>query len=54
LTILTKSDKISLSEQINLNTQLKTKFGLQAISFSIKSQAGKNEIWKYIKEAIKE
>ena len=54
LTILTKSDKISFSEQQNLNTQLKTKFGLQAISFSIKSQAGKNEIWKYIKEAIKE
>jgi GTP-binding protein len=54
LTILTKSDKISFSEQKNLNAQLKKKFDLQAISFSIKSQAAKNEIWKYIKEAIKE
>lgn len=54
LTILTKSDKISFSEQNNLSTKLKTKFGLQTISFSIKAQAGKNEIWKYINEAIKE
>jgi len=54
LTILTKSDKLSFSEQKNLCTQLKTKFGLQVISFSIKSQAGKNEVWKYINEAIKE
>jgi GTP-binding protein len=54
LTILTKSDKISLSEQKNLNTQLNKNFGLQAIFFSIKSQAAKNEVWKYIKEAMKE
>lgn len=54
LTILTKSDKISFSEQKKLNAQLKKKFGLLTISFSIKSQAGKNEIWKYINEAIKE
>lgn len=54
LTILTKSDKISFSEQKNLSTQLKTKFGLQTISFSIKAQAGKNDVWKYINEAIKE
>jgi GTP-binding protein len=54
LTILTKSDKISFSEQKKLNTQLIKNFGLQTIFFSIKSQAGKNEIWKYIKEAIKE
>ena len=54
LTILTKSDKISFSEQKNLNTQLKKNFGLQAIFFSIKSQAAKNEVWKYIKEAMKE
>jgi GTP-binding protein len=54
LTILTKSDKIAFSEQKNLSTQLKTKFGLQTISFSIKVQAGKNEIWKYINEAMKE
>jgi GTP-binding protein len=54
LTILTKSDKLSFSGQKNLATQLQKKFGLRAISFSIKSQTGKNEIWKHIKEAIKE
>jgi len=54
LTILTKSDKISFSKQKNLVTQLHKNFGLHAISFSIKSIAGKNEIWKYINEAMKE
>lgn len=54
LTILTKSDKISYSEQKNLITQLHKNFGLHAISFSIKSITGKNEILKYINEAIKE
>jgi GTP-binding protein len=54
LTILTKSDKISFSQQKSLVTQLHKNFGLHAISFSIKSTAGKNEIWKYINEAMKE
>ncbi|MBN2399757.1 MAG: ribosome biogenesis GTP-binding protein YsxC [Candidatus Aminicenantes bacterium] len=54
LTILTKSDKIPFSQQKNLVTQLHRNFGLHAISFSIKSATGKNEIWKYINEAIKE
>lgn len=54
LTILTKSDKISFSEQKNLITRLHKNFGLHAISFSIKSITGKNEILKYINEAIKE
>jgi GTP-binding protein len=54
LTILTKSDKISFSQQRNQIAQLKKKFGLHAISFSIKSPAGKIEIWKQIKEAMKE
>jgi len=54
LTILTKSDKISYSEQKNLITRLQKNFGLHAISFSIKSITGKNEILKYINEAIKE
>ncbi len=54
LTILTKSDKISFSQQRDLIAQFKTKFGLLAISFSIKSPAGKSEIWRRIKEAIKE
>ncbi len=54
LTILTKSDKISLSEQRKLIVQLQQNFSLNAISFSIQSPAGKNEIWKHIKEAIKE
>jgi GTP-binding protein len=52
LTILTKSDKISFSQQRNLIAQLKNKFGLLAISFSIKSPAAKNEIWQRIQEAI--
>jgi len=54
LTILTKSDKISFSQQKNQVTQLHKNFGLHAISFSTKSPAGKNEIWKYINEAMKE
>jgi len=54
LTILTKSDKISFSQQKNLVTQLHKNFGLHAISFSTKSPAGKYEIWKYINEAMKE
>jgi GTP-binding protein len=54
LTILTKSDKISFSQQRDLIAQFKNKFGLFAISFSIKSPAGKNDIWRQIREAIKE
>ncbi|MBN2346581.1 MAG: ribosome biogenesis GTP-binding protein YsxC [Candidatus Aminicenantes bacterium] len=54
LTILTKSDKLSLSEQKKLNEQLKNKFGLQAIFFSVKSPEAKNEIWRQIGEAMKE
>jgi len=54
LTILTKSDKISFSQQKDLVTQLHKKFGLLAISFSIKSPSGKKEIWKHINEAMKE
>jgi len=54
LTILTKSDKLSFSEQRNLTTKLQKQFGLRAILFSIQSPAGKNEIWKQINEAIKE
>jgi len=54
LTILTKSDKISLSEQRNLIAKLQKQFGLLAIPFSIKSPAGKDEIWTRIQEAIKE
>ncbi|HSQ35739.1 MAG TPA: ribosome biogenesis GTP-binding protein YihA/YsxC [Candidatus Binatia bacterium] len=54
LTILTKSDKISFSEQKDLVTKLHKNSGLHAISFSTKSAPGKYEIWKYINEAIKE
>ncbi len=52
LTILTKSDKISFSEQRILIANLQKQFGLLAIPFSIKSPDGKSEIWKRIKEAI--
>ncbi len=52
LTILTKSDKISFSQQRNLIAQLKNKFGLLAISFSIKSPPAKDEIWRRIQEAV--
>jgi GTP-binding protein len=54
LTILTKSDKLSFSKQRNLVAQLQKKFGLHAVPFSIQSPVGKNEIWKQIKEAMKE
>jgi GTP-binding protein len=54
LTILTKSDKISFSQQQRLVTQLQKNFGLHAISFSIKSGAGKDDVWKYINDAMKE
>ena len=52
LTILTKSDKISLSQQRNLIDQFKNKFGLLAIPFSIRSAAGRDEVWRRIQEAI--
>jgi GTP-binding protein len=52
LTILTKSDKLSSSKLRNTIAELHKKFGLCAISFTIQSPAGKNEIWKQIKEAI--
>jgi GTP-binding protein len=51
LTILTKSDKISSSQQRNLIAKLQQQFGLFAIPFSIRSPAGKGEIWKRIREA---
>jgi GTP-binding protein len=54
LTILTKSDKLSSSQQRNLTAKLQQQFGLRAIPFSIRSQAGKSEIWTRINEAIKE
>jgi len=44
--------KSHFSQQRNLIAQLKNKFGLLAISFSIKSPAAKNEIWQRIQEAM--
>lgn len=52
LTILTKGDKISLSQQRNLIAQLKNNFGLLAVPFSILQPAGRDEIWRRIHEAI--
>lgn len=52
LTILTKSDKISLSQQRHLIAQLKNNFGLLAISFSIRSPQARDEVWRRIQEAI--
>jgi GTP-binding protein len=52
LTILTKSDKISLSQQRNLIAKLQKQFGLLAIPFSIRAPEGKGEIWRRIQEAL--
>jgi GTP-binding protein len=52
LTILTKSDKISSSQQRNLIAKLQHQFGLFAIPFSIRSPEGKGEIWQRIREAL--
>jgi GTP-binding protein len=54
LTVLTKSDKISSSELVNQKTSLQNKFGLKAISFSIKSDKNREEILKNINKALME
>ncbi|MCK4760622.1 MAG: YihA family ribosome biogenesis GTP-binding protein [Candidatus Aminicenantes bacterium] len=54
LTVLTKSDKIGSTELTNRKTNLKKKFGLRAISFSIKSDSNKQEILNNINEALME
>lgn len=52
LTILTKCDKVTLSEVNNQIRIIKTQFGLEAIPFSIKTDRGKEEILKRIDEII--
>ena len=54
LTVLTKSDKIGTSELENQKTNLQNKFGLKAISFSIKSNNNREEILNNINKALME
>ena len=54
LTVLTKSDKIRHTELVSQKRKLEDKFGLKAISFSIKSNKNKEEILDNIKKALME
>ncbi len=54
LTVLTKSDKIGSSSLVNQKKDLQNKFGLKAISFSIKSNTNREEILNNINKALME
>jgi GTP-binding protein len=54
LTVLTKSDKLSNSELIGQKKNLHKKFGLNAISFTIRSDENKEEMLKLINNALTE
>lgn len=54
LTVLTKSDKIGSSNLVNQKNDLQNKFGLKAISFSIKSNNNREEILTNINKALME
>ncbi len=54
LTVLTKSDKLRNSELSVQKKTLQTEFGLKVATFSVKSEAKKLEILKYINLALME
>jgi len=54
LTVLTKSDKLSNSELIGQKKILQKKFGLSAVSFTIKSSQNKEEMLNLINKALME
>ena len=54
LTVLTKSDKISFSELNQRKKELQNQFGLEVLSFSIKSNENRLILLKYISNALKE
>lgn len=54
LTVLTKSDKLQDSELIGQKKVLQKKFGLNAVSFTIKSNHNKEEMLKLINKALME
>jgi GTP-binding protein len=54
LTVLTKSDKLNNSELIGQKKVLQKKFGLNAVSFTIKSSQNKEEMLNLINKALME
>lgn len=54
LTVLTKSDKLRFSDIENQKRNLQNKFGLNAISFTIKSDENKEEMLNIINKALVE
>jgi GTP-binding protein EngB required for normal cell division len=52
LTILTKSDKLSVRELQDRVKNSQTKFGLNVIPFSIQSSMDQDEVWKQIDHAL--
>jgi GTP-binding protein len=54
LTVLTKSDKLRDSELIGQKKVLQKKFGLNAVSFTIKSNQNKEEMLNLINKALME
>ncbi len=54
LTVLTKSDKIGLSALNHRKKELQNQFGLEVLSFSIKSNGNRLVLQKYISKALKE
>jgi GTP-binding protein len=54
LTVLTKSDKLRNSELINQKKNLQNTFGLNVISFTVKSDENREEMLTYINQALTE
>lgn len=54
LTVLTKSDKLRNSELVIQKKNLKKQYGLNVVSFSTKSEDNKEEVLKYINQALME
>jgi len=54
LTVLTKSDKLSSSKLISQKQDLQNQFGLNVLSFTVKSSENAVEILKHINKALTE
>lgn len=54
LTVLTKSDKLRHSALVDQKKNLQNQFGLKVISFTVKSDANREEMLTYINQALTE
>lgn len=54
LTVLTKSDKLRNSELVIQKKNLKKNYGLNVVTFSTKSEDNREEVLKYINQALME